>query len=130
MTQCFRKWKWRAASKTNVINLRKRKSLRKKKRKGFHGRRKNNSAINNSKPPKSDLASASSTSATTTTSTNVTTDYNRTPSASTVNNTRTNDEVELPDVIDNNKSIMEKQQGCELLDDTNLLYPLKTSTRK
>ena len=105
------------------------KSLRKKKRKGFHGRRKNNSAINNSKPLNSDPASAS-TNATTTTNTNATTDYNRTPSASTINNKRTNDEVELPDVIDNNKSITEKKQGWELLDDTNLLYPLKTSTRK
>ena len=36
--------------------------------------------------------------------------YDQNPSASTINITRTNDEVELPQVTGNNKSIMEKKQ--------------------
>ena len=82
-------------------------SLRKKKR--FLWGSKNSSAIN-SKPPNSAPASASITSVTTTTNTNVT-DYDQTPSTSAVNITRTNDEVELPDVTDNNKSMLVKKQG-------------------
>ena len=79
------------------------------KRKGFYGGSKNSSVIN-SKPPNSAPASASTTSVKTTTNTNVT-DYDQTPSTSAVNITRTNDEVELPDVTDNNKSMLVKKQG-------------------
>ena len=100
------------------------KSLRKKKRKGFHRRRKTSSAIINSKPPNSAPASASSRSVTTTTNSNVT-DYDETPSVSAVIITRTNDEEELPDFADNNKSILEKKQGSEVT-----FSPVKIRKRK
>ena len=41
-------------------------------------------------------------------------DYDQTLSAFTINITRTNDEVELPEATYNNKSIMEKKGSCEV----------------
>ena len=98
--------------------------MRKKKKRGFDGRRKNSSPTNNSKAP--NYASASvRTSATTTATTASVTDYDQIPSASTINITKTNDEVELPDAADKHKSIMEKEKGCKVT-----FSPVKTRKRK
>ena len=45
--------------------------------------------------------------------TNVT-DYDHTPSAYIISTTRTDDEVELPEVTDNNRSVVEKKRSCEM----------------
>ena len=100
------------------------KILRKKKRKGFDGRRKNSSPTNNSKVPNYAPASVSTSATTTVTNASVT-DYDQIPSACAINITKRNDEVELPDVADNNKSIMEKEKGCKVT-----FSPVKTRKRK
>ena len=52
-------------------------------------------------------------------------DYDQTPSASTINITKNNDEEELTEVTENEKSITEKKVGCEVT-----FSPVKTRKQK